>query len=105
MFYGICFTIVYMYVLHSIGGIVCMGICVEHLSVAYCIMFNLCVSIGQQGCRDWTDSFGHPSLPVLTPHTQDDSLETPCTQPRAWWLSNSDVYMTRGLREARGNSV
>lgn len=47
-------------------------------------MFNLCVSIGQQGCRDWTDSFGHPSLPVLTPHTQDDSLETPCTQPRAW---------------------
>lgn len=47
-----------------------------------------------------------PSLSSsFTPHTQDDSLETPCTQPRTWWLSNSNVYMTRGPREARGSSV
>jgi hypothetical protein len=37
MFCGICFTLAYMYVLHDIGGVVCMGTCIEHLSVAYCV--------------------------------------------------------------------
>lgn len=55
-----------MYVLHGIGGVACMGISVEHLSVAYCVYVQyLCVSISQQGCRDWTPS----AIPLALFHT------------------------------------
>lgn len=37
--YGTYFTMAYMYVLYGIGGVVCMGICVEHLSAAYRVYY------------------------------------------------------------------
>lgn len=60
MFCGICFILVYMYVLYDIGGVVCMGICIEYLFVVYCVYVQyLCVFIGQMGSRDWEGFFGY----------------------------------------------
>lgn len=83
------------------------GMCVEHLSIVHCVyVYALCVSVqlcrsGQQGGKDWTDCRLILLALLGTPPTQDDSSETPCTEPRACGIQ-SGICTWPGVLEGPG---